>query len=131
MIKTFPAETSINNAFGSAIKAYTKIVDFLKASQTYVDNFVKAIPNDANENIIAFWNDCGVKPAMRIEFEIRKTLRDGNKVNKFLVYQVKQKKDGSLEFIVDRTKKFKDEVQALKVVTDTYNEHRKTLATLK
>lgn len=131
MIKTFPAEISINNAFGSAIKAYTKTINFLKASQTYVDNFVKAIPNDANENMIYFWNDCRAKPKMRIAFEIRKTLSDGNKVNKFLVYQVKQKKDDSLEFIVDRTKKFKDEVQALKVVTDTYNEHRKTLATLK
>lgn len=115
--------TTEENPFGDSIEFHKHIAEFFetKANQI-VKKFVEAIPTNILTNKLYVWNDTKTKPAIRIEFhvDVTDTFRDA------IVYSVKEQKDGSFQYIVERSReeekfKFKTEEQALNCVTEMWN----------
>lgn len=111
------------NPFGDAIEFYKHIAEFFKEkANELVLHFTLAIPYNTLKNQLYVWNDTRTKPAIRVEFhvDVTDTWRD------CITYSVKEQKDGSFQYIVERLRKeekfkFKTEEQALNCVTEMWN----------
>lgn len=122
MIKPLYASENLENPFEPSLKHYEFIVKFMKDSQTWVHNFMEAIPENEGTDQIMFWNDTSTNPAIRIELHVITDEAKGN--YDFITYQVKTNRKGENVFIVthdqDQPKKFAKEKDALELVTTFY-----------
>lgn len=122
MIKPMFPDENLENPFEPSLKRYESIVTFMKDSQTWVHNFMEAIPENKGTDEITFWNDTATNPAIRIEFHVITDEAKGN--YDCITYQVKTNRKGEQVFVVthDRgqPKKFAKEKDALELVNILY-----------
>lgn len=109
--------------FKGAREFYQNISKFFEEkANEFVLHFTLAIPYNTLKNQLYVWNDTKMKPAIRVELhvDVTDTWRD------CIIYSMKEQKDGSFQYIVERTQKeekfkFKTEEQALNCVTEMWN----------